>query len=111
MPRRPNFVDIDIEDTPSGHALTADKGVYFSADGLRRQEELLNVAHKQRRVQPSELADSYGQWIPLPEDGDGADNGVNPVNSVSSVPGNKRKEYASSVRDSFFQVHIVVDWT
>ncbi|KAJ7870131.1 hypothetical protein B0H13DRAFT_1634924 [Mycena leptocephala] len=96
MPRRPNFVDIDIEDTPRGHALTADKGVYFSADGLRRQEELLNVAHKQRRVQPSELADLYGQWIPLPEDGDGADNGVNPVDSVSSVPGNKRKEYASS---------------
>jgi hypothetical protein len=100
MGRRPNFVDIDIAEETPRSTLTADRGVYFSADGLRRQEELLNVAHKKRRIQPSQLVDAYGEWIPLPEDGHQEDDsGPNPIDSVVSVSGTKRKAYASSVRD------------
>ncbi|KAJ7675296.1 hypothetical protein B0H17DRAFT_1207804 [Mycena rosella] len=80
---------------------SADRGVYFSADGRRRQEELLNIRHKKRRVQPSELADSYGEWIPVPrdeeeegEDIEWRDSEENPMNAVGSTT-LKRKGHAS----------------
>ncbi|KAJ7735174.1 hypothetical protein B0H16DRAFT_1731438 [Mycena metata] len=83
-------------------ALVADRGVYFSADGLQRQEELLNVVHKKRRVQPTELEDLYAEWIPVPDEGyedtDSRDSESNPINAVDATPSsNKRKLYASSV--------------
>ncbi|KAJ7474592.1 hypothetical protein B0H11DRAFT_2235964 [Mycena galericulata] len=92
-------VDIDTEDASSGNSgLAADRGIYFSDDGRRRQEELLNVAHKKRRVQPSELADSFALWIPV--EGEGFDSEVitepaEPENDAVGVLG-KRKQYAGT---------------
>ncbi|KAJ7024932.1 hypothetical protein C8F04DRAFT_1269809 [Mycena alexandri] len=102
MPRFAAVVDVDFgEDPRETTTVIADHGVYFSADGRRRQEEYLNVTHKKRRVQPSELADSYGHWIPVPEDGyDGLEgvssNSLSPLDAVTSVATKKRKIYASS---------------
>ncbi|KAJ7901379.1 hypothetical protein B0H13DRAFT_2515755 [Mycena leptocephala] len=102
MGRRPhNFVDIEIGQDPREETtLVADRGIYFSADGLRRDEEYLNISHKKRRVQPTDLEDSYGQWIPVPEQGyddlESRDSESHPINGVDSVPTRKRKEYASS---------------
>ncbi|KAJ7468418.1 hypothetical protein B0H11DRAFT_2238884 [Mycena galericulata] len=97
-----DFGDGSYEKTEA--TLTADLGVYLSSDGRRRLDELLNVGHKKRRVQPSDLDDSYGQWIPVPDDGyDGIvdhESDSNPLNAVGSTPAipgaKKRKEYASS---------------
>ncbi|KAJ7023232.1 hypothetical protein C8F04DRAFT_1193688 [Mycena alexandri] len=102
MPRFAAVVDVDFgEDPRETTTVIADHGVYFSADGRRRQEEYLNVTHKKRRVQPSELADLYGHWIPVPEDGyDGLEgvgsNSLSPLDAVTSVATKKRKLYASS---------------
>ncbi|KAJ6506112.1 hypothetical protein DFH09DRAFT_1375123 [Mycena vulgaris] len=101
-----DLVDFSTEEDATTSRLTADRGIYFSSDGLRRQEELLNVSHKKRRVQPSELVDSWGQWILLP-DGDRDDDGVEvddgvydpgAVQSESADPATlgKRKEYGST---------------
>ncbi|KAJ7704194.1 hypothetical protein B0H16DRAFT_1482683, partial [Mycena metata] len=98
MPRVAAVVDVDIGEDPCEiSTVTADRAVYFS-DGMRRQEEYLNVSHKKRRVQPSELADSYGQWIPVPEEGYEGLEGVYSDSSgiVNGVATRKRKEYASS---------------
>ncbi|KAJ7666200.1 hypothetical protein DFH06DRAFT_1127328 [Mycena polygramma] len=99
MGRHANIVDIDVGDNVRGSTLTADRGVYFSSDGRRREEQLLNVAHKKRRVMGTERVDDYGEWIPVPEEGfaDGEAE-AQVIDAVSSVPGRKRKQYASSVR-------------
>ncbi|KAJ7177592.1 hypothetical protein C8R46DRAFT_1212338 [Mycena filopes] len=101
MPRLAASIEIDVgEDDREETTITADRGVYFSADGYRRQEEFMNVSHKKRRVQPSDLQDSYGVWIPVPDEGyddeDGRDSETHPVNAVNTAPTKKRKEYASS---------------
>jgi hypothetical protein len=103
MGRRPNFMDIDFAEETLERTLTANRGIYFSADGLHHQEELLNVAHKKCCVQASQLVDAYGEWIPLPEDGyqEDEDSGPNPIDSVVSVPGTKHKVYASLVHGQF----------
>ncbi|KAK7043451.1 CxC2 domain-containing protein, partial [Favolaschia claudopus] len=46
----------------------ADRGIYLSYDGERRKEELLNVSHKKRRLDPSSLEDQLAHWIPVPDD-------------------------------------------
>ncbi|KAJ7882725.1 hypothetical protein B0H13DRAFT_1890747 [Mycena leptocephala] len=43
-----------------------DRGVYFSSDGQRRTEELLNVRHKKRKLGPSGLKDVWAEWVPMP---------------------------------------------
>ncbi|KAJ7093757.1 hypothetical protein C8R44DRAFT_890661 [Mycena epipterygia] len=98
--RRPKAkVDVDVGDNATGESTTvsADRGVYYSADGYRRQEELLNVTHKKRRVQPSELDDSYGEWIPAPgrDNDDGNLEGAD-WDTFDAVATKKRKSYASS---------------
>ncbi|KAJ7784192.1 hypothetical protein B0H16DRAFT_1446451 [Mycena metata] len=102
MPRRAAVIDIDVGEDPRDITTTsADHGVYFSADGRCRQEEFLNVSHKKRRIQPNELADSYGQWIPVPEEGyDGLEGTANALDAINGVPTRKRKDYASSVSRS-----------
>ncbi|KAJ7859224.1 hypothetical protein B0H14DRAFT_3631010 [Mycena olivaceomarginata] len=55
-------------DVPFVRDLTADRGVYLSSDGRRRKEELLNVAHKKRRVNITELDDSLAIWTPVSVD-------------------------------------------
>lgn len=84
----------DKEDT------TADHAVYFSQDGQRRREELLNVSHKKRRLNPSKLSDALGEWIPTPDQEFTEENALEPppeiVVDLASVLG-KRKEYVSTV--------------
>ncbi|KAJ7771164.1 hypothetical protein B0H14DRAFT_3509188 [Mycena olivaceomarginata] len=53
-----------LEDT----TLSADIGVYYSGTLRQRREELLNVTHKKRRLQPTELEDSLAEWIPVEAD-------------------------------------------
>ncbi|KAJ7492940.1 hypothetical protein B0H11DRAFT_2228263 [Mycena galericulata] len=95
-----DFVDIGVgDDALEETTRTADLAIYFSSDGRRREEEFLNISHKKRRVKPSELDDSYAQWIPVPdaayEDVEGLDS--SPMDGVASSTGaRKRKEYASS---------------
>ncbi|KAJ7837463.1 hypothetical protein B0H13DRAFT_1912461 [Mycena leptocephala] len=89
---RRRFVDIDVGgDDFQPTSVTSDRGIYFSSDGRRREEELLNVTHKKRRVQPSKLNDSYGEWIPIPDDSlddeESRDSESNPINAVNAVPG------------------------
>jgi hypothetical protein len=103
MGQRPRD-DVDTEvggDPLEDTTLVADRGVYFSSDGLRRHEELLNMAHKKCCVQPAALSDSYDEWIPVPEEGynddENRDSAEHPINVVDSQPGTKRKVYASSV--------------
>ncbi|KAJ6459360.1 hypothetical protein C8R47DRAFT_1226636 [Mycena vitilis] len=81
------FADED-EDT-----VTADRGVYFSADGRRRQDVLLNVAVKKRRLDPAGLKDGLASWIPVPEDE--VDTNAEDA-EASAISGDKRKRYASS---------------
>jgi hypothetical protein len=90
-----------LEDT----TLSADIGVYYSGTLRQRREELLNVTHKKRRLQPTELEDSLAEWIPVEADL------VEPVDDApdfagedtSSVLG-KRKTYESSVSLSIYGV-------
>ncbi|KAJ6447425.1 hypothetical protein C8R47DRAFT_1181554 [Mycena vitilis] len=96
-------VDLDEGDDPvEPQALAADRGVYFSADGLRRNEELLNISHKKRRLNPTELDDALAEWVPVPDD-DFSEEGarhrpdsstVNPGETVTIL--GKRKEYIST---------------
>ncbi|KAJ7041760.1 hypothetical protein C8F04DRAFT_1176851 [Mycena alexandri] len=98
MPRR-RLAAFDIEfggDVEEETAVVADRGVYFLADGLRRQEESFNVAHKKCRVQPGDLDDSYAEWIPVPDVGydehEGCDSESNPINAVDSKPANNKRK-------------------
>lgn len=96
-------------DEPEDRPYSADVGVYFSATLERRQEELLNISHKKRRLEPTELNDVLAEWTPaaVEVDWDPDDHGANddPENGApaadapvvgASVLG-KRKVYESSV--------------
>ncbi|KAJ6493720.1 hypothetical protein C8R47DRAFT_1213989 [Mycena vitilis] len=95
--RSQRMVDVDVgygENT----GVVADRGVYISTDGNRRAAELLNVAHKKRRLNPENLHDAFAQWIPVQDDHD-----FEPdiADEISAVPDNltssaKRKAYTSS---------------
>ncbi|KAF7342705.1 CxC2 domain-containing protein [Mycena sanguinolenta] len=79
--------------------LVADSGIYFSQDGRRRNEELLNVAHKKQKLTPTRLDDALAVWIPVPVDeedlaGNDIDN-TPPSDDAGTVLG-KRKTYESS---------------
>lgn len=86
------------DDAGEESTLTADLGIYLSFDGRRKEEEMLNVGHKKRRiVDPTNPEDSYGEWIPVPDQDCNMEDMV--LDDVASVPDSrKRKEYASSVR-------------
>ncbi|KAJ7722085.1 hypothetical protein B0H16DRAFT_1737899 [Mycena metata] len=101
--RRGGNFDITV-DVDEGEA-AADLGIYYSADGRRRTEEMLNITHKKRRLEPQQLDDTYTEWIPVPEDdmesaNDNAE--LDLLDAVVSNPeapeqrGKKRKSYASS---------------
>jgi hypothetical protein len=93
-PRARDLLDLDAEEPGADEQLVADRGIYVAADGLSRQEELLNVGMKKKRVLPSELQDPLGEWLPVPEYGD--DEGNEATSSEPAALG-KRKEYASTV--------------
>jgi hypothetical protein len=100
--RYKDVIDFDEDDESFVDAtLAADRGIYFSSDGLRRNTELLNVTHKKRRLNPTELQDELADWIPVPDKDfteDGARNPPRPDTSggTSTILG-KRKEYISTV--------------
>ncbi|KAJ7784907.1 hypothetical protein DFH07DRAFT_763520 [Mycena maculata] len=74
-----------------------DIAVYFSSDGRHREEEMFNVSHKKRRVQPGELQDSFAEWIPVPDEDYQGMEDVHPTdNPMDGVASRKRKDYASS---------------
>jgi hypothetical protein len=103
-PRR-DAIDIDFmaeDDEPNPVELVADHGIYFSADGRRRDEELHNISHKKRRVKPSELKDSFAEWIPVPDEDyvGGEPVAEMPEETVADSVLGKRKFYASSVSQS-----------
>ncbi|KAF7374455.1 CxC2 domain-containing protein [Mycena sanguinolenta] len=68
-----------------------------SGDGRRAVKEVMNVSIKKRKILPSDLVDSYGEWVPLPgepwEEG-GAELEGNTGDASES--GEKRKRYESS---------------
>lgn len=91
------------DDEPNPVELVADHGIYFSADGRHRDEELHNLSHKKRRVKPSDLNDSFAEWIPVrDEDYDGGEPmaDIPPASIVPDSVLGKRKTYASSVSQS-----------
>ncbi|KAJ7669894.1 hypothetical protein DFH06DRAFT_1125303 [Mycena polygramma] len=103
-----NVVDLDEADDPvAPQTVAADRGVYFSVDGLRRNEELLNISHKKRRLNPTQLDDALAEWVPVPDD-DFSEEGARLRPEVPTVPTvdsqatvtvlGKRKEYISTVR-------------
>jgi hypothetical protein len=73
----------------------ADRGYYISDNSTRRNEELLDIPHKKRRVDRHELDDPLASWDPMPT-GDGED-----LNDMENDTGptllGKRKNYESSV--------------
>ncbi|KAJ7152741.1 hypothetical protein C8R43DRAFT_1127191 [Mycena crocata] len=92
--------DFEVEHYGPRPTVVADRGIFFSSDGRRRKEELLNVAHKKRRLEPEELNDSLGHWIPVGEDGFAPGELPDPAPDVNETDAatvlGKRKEYAST---------------
>jgi hypothetical protein len=86
--------------------LIADPGVYFSADGRRRQDVLLNVSHKKRRLQPTGLDDPLAALIPVPEDQVDTSFAEEEEPDISDpVLGDKCKHYEGSVSFFFCYLH------
>ncbi|KAJ7017500.1 hypothetical protein C8F04DRAFT_1279279 [Mycena alexandri] len=78
--------------------LGADRGVHISMDGNRRAEELLNITHKKRRLNPKHLNDMLARWIPAEDE---EDLETDLADQISAVPEDltssaKRKCYTSS---------------
>ncbi|KAJ7813185.1 hypothetical protein B0H13DRAFT_2469210, partial [Mycena leptocephala] len=60
---------VHYEESPED--LTADRAVFSSADGRRLTQVAYNIGPKKRCIEPSDLADPYGDWDPLPEGDEG----------------------------------------
>lgn len=101
MRRRPgrpaykNLVDLGEDDAYDAQRV-ADCGIYFSSDGLRMTEEVRNVRHKKRRVEPSDLNDALAEWVPVREEGFSEDAVAEGAADPATVLG-KRKVYTSTV--------------
>ncbi|KAJ7115521.1 hypothetical protein C8R43DRAFT_1138146 [Mycena crocata] len=89
---------VDTNDDTEDVTLSADRGVYFSSDMARRKEELMNIAHKKRRLESTD-ADELAEWSPVEVPEVGLTPG-DPVATESSdstpVVLGKRKTYDSS---------------
>jgi hypothetical protein len=97
-----NIIDMGEADSHDPNDVD-DRGIYFSTDGQRRIEELHNVWHKKRRLEPSALKDVWAEWIPVPDqhaEEDAAQCPPEIVMDCVTVLG-KRKEYASTVSYAF----------
>ncbi|KAK7019612.1 CxC2 domain-containing protein, partial [Favolaschia claudopus] len=92
--RNRDSLDVEHDYDGTGFTVSGDRGIYLSSDGQRRQEELLNLSHKKRRIEPSNLEDSLAQWIPIPDDNFDEEEARAPL-AVPTVLG-KRKEYTST---------------
>ncbi|KAJ6586792.1 hypothetical protein DFH09DRAFT_1074915 [Mycena vulgaris] len=47
---------------------THNTGFYMSQDGRHTVKTGVNTGVKKRKIRPEDLVDSYGEWMPLPED-------------------------------------------
>lgn len=81
-----------------------DRGFYLSNDGLRAYQSSHNIGPKRRRVCPSDLVDTFGEWIPLPGE---AQEELFEDPSADADAGDKRKRYLSSVSNF---VVVLLDW-
>jgi hypothetical protein len=90
-------VDYELRQGETSH----DTGVYISSDGHRVSRQGINVGLKKRKIAPSDLVDTFGDWVPLPGDADdvrAAAEGEYDLSDEASGTGEKRKCYESSVR-------------
>ncbi|KAK7045182.1 CxC2 domain-containing protein [Favolaschia claudopus] len=92
--RNQNLVDVDDDYDGANFTLTGDRGIYLSFDGQHREEELLNVTHKKRRLEPTQLDDQLAQWIPIPDDNFDENEAQNSIPQATVL--GKRKEYQST---------------
>ncbi|KAK7043444.1 CxC2 domain-containing protein [Favolaschia claudopus] len=90
-----NLGDIDEASNVDNLSAVGDKGIYLLSDG-NRQEELLNVSHKKRRLVPSKLDDQWAEWIPVPDEGFTEEDAVAFDGEQAAAVLGKRKEYVSS---------------
>ncbi|KAJ7123325.1 hypothetical protein C8R46DRAFT_1238052 [Mycena filopes] len=75
--------------------ISADRGVYFSNDGRRHVETLLNVEHKKPHVTPGNLDDRWAEWLPVDDSHIELDREL--LEQMDKVSGTgKRKRYESS---------------
>ncbi|KAJ7734685.1 hypothetical protein B0H16DRAFT_1664977 [Mycena metata] len=92
--QRNNSSFYEYETRPSD--LARDRGFFESADGQRAFQPAHNIGVKRRHVNPSDLVDAFGDWVPLPGDAEGE------LDIEDSLPdadlGDKRKRYLSSFR-------------
>ncbi|KAJ7333272.1 hypothetical protein DFH08DRAFT_939910 [Mycena albidolilacea] len=70
--------------------LVADRRVYV-ADGLTQRDELLNVAHKKRRMDPTDLQDSLAAWVLVLDTEEATEWQDETIPALG-----KRKQYAST---------------
>ncbi|KAJ7178679.1 hypothetical protein C8R43DRAFT_1118051 [Mycena crocata] len=97
-PRRDAQPAPDVETGFGGrdeNILTADRGVYFSEDGRRRHEVLLNVSQRRCKLTPKRLKDGLAGWLPLQDEG-GNDEVGDADDAPPPVGGEKRKRYQNS---------------
>ncbi|KAJ7078528.1 hypothetical protein C8R43DRAFT_1143385 [Mycena crocata] len=107
--RNDNLDGIAVGGTATAAAThSQDHGFYFSADGQRQQEELHQIAHKRRRLEPTAFETTVVEFRLVPEDlpGDAEelDSATNPLNAVDEGRSRKRKSYASSEWNGNFWV-------
>ncbi|KAJ7709331.1 hypothetical protein B0H16DRAFT_1480957 [Mycena metata] len=89
--------DFEYETRPG--EISRDVGFEMSQDGRRGVRTSLNVGLKKRKIKPSDLMDSFGDWMPLP-----GDRGVEDVREeeeeegveFEAGTGDKRQRYESS---------------
>ncbi|KAJ7119403.1 hypothetical protein C8R46DRAFT_1238678 [Mycena filopes] len=83
----------EYESRPS--EVSHDTEFQMSQDGRRGHHVPLNVGPKKRKISPSDLVDSYREWVPLP-----GDRGVEEEEEAGvpfdAQPGEKRQRYESS---------------
>ncbi|KAJ7701888.1 hypothetical protein B0H17DRAFT_1128104 [Mycena rosella] len=80
---------------------TADRAIYPSTDSWRAAGESVNFTAKRRRIEPTELNDTFGNWIPVPDDGEslgvhGYSDSDSESDDLDPATGLKRKRYRTS---------------
>ncbi|KAK7042094.1 CxC2 domain-containing protein [Favolaschia claudopus] len=96
--RAEDLLDLDEDTGGDQFTATGDRGIYFTSvfDGHRRHEELLNVSHKKRRLDPTNLDDNFAHWVPVPDSGFSEEDARVPVTNSDNTTLGKRKEYIST---------------
>ncbi|KAJ7184784.1 hypothetical protein C8R46DRAFT_1026640 [Mycena filopes] len=96
--RKNRFNDVEIgEDVPAPVTdAVGDRGIYISSDGLRVEEELVNLSYKKPRIRPTDLDDGLASWLPVDDSEQDLDATL--LEQMDQVSGTgKRKRYESSV--------------